>query len=95
MWDRHIVSVCQSSFGTFVAIRARPVWWAEAAVPVDLVHAGGPEGTRGRLALVDVCQRRRTPVKKDFAPSVPPSLPPLPPRIKEQSQTENKHWAKR
>lgn len=52
---------------TFVAVRARPVRWTEAAVPVDLVHAGGPEGARGRLALVNICQRRRAAVRNKSA----------------------------
>lgn len=52
---------------TFVAVRARPVRWTQAAVPVDLVHAGGPEGARGRLALVNICQRRRAAVRNKSA----------------------------
>lgn len=29
-------------------------WGADTAVTIDLIHTGRPEGTRGRLALVDV-----------------------------------------
>lgn len=46
------------AFFTFMTVRARPVWWTQAAVPVDLIYAGGPEGTWGRLTLVNICQRR-------------------------------------
>lgn len=45
-------------FFTFMTVRARPVWWTQAAVPVDLIYAGGPEGTWGRLTLINICQRR-------------------------------------
>lgn len=39
---------------TFLAVRATPSRWAEAAVAVDFVHAGGAEEAGRRLALVDV-----------------------------------------
>lgn len=31
----------------------------DAAEAIDLVHTGGPVGTGGRLALIDVCGRKR------------------------------------
>lgn len=47
---------CQGSAAgfTFLAARAAPSRWADAAVAVDFVHAGGAEGAGRRLALIDV-----------------------------------------
>lgn len=36
---------------------AGPVWWTQAAIPVDLIHTGGAEGTGRRLALINICDR--------------------------------------
>lgn len=47
---------CQGSAAgfTFLAVRATPSRWADAAVAIDFIHAGGAEGAGRRLALIDV-----------------------------------------
>lgn len=32
-----------------------PVWGTQAAISVNLIHAGGTEGARRRLTLVNIC----------------------------------------
>lgn len=42
---------------TFLAAGAGSSWRTDAAIPVDLVEAGGADGAGGRLALVNVWER--------------------------------------
>lgn len=39
---------------TFLTVGPSSVWWAQAAISIDLIHTGGAQGTRRGLALVNI-----------------------------------------
>lgn len=52
------VLYCLVKTNTFLTVGASPVWWAQAAISVDLIHTGGAKGTGRGLALINICHRR-------------------------------------
>ena len=56
--SRDLCRWCRAEASTFLAVGAAAPWWTNAAVTVDLIHAGVAEAAGGRLALVGVWKRR-------------------------------------
>lgn len=62
-----------------------PVRGAQAAISVDLVDTGRAEGTRGGLALINICHKGEEQELRNGSLK----------ERKNTSQTANKHWLNR